>query len=100
MIKDIKRMDLYRIVVDCADRNAIATAIKDVLNLEPSSETSDGNIEVLPIDNQVQCIFETHGGVWPDTHPIYFHKRFGKRVKMEIVWFRFVESVKKNERTK
>jgi len=95
MIHDIKKMDLYRIILDEITIDSVTTAIRDVLEFIPVVKegvisTLNGNIESINIAEQVECTLEAHHGSWPDSHPIYFSKKSDSGMKMEISWFRFV----------
>jgi hypothetical protein len=95
MIYDVKKMDLYRIIVDEINIDTISSAIRGVMGFIPTlnaDETSliNGNIESINISEQVECTLEAHHGTWPDYHPVYFSKRCDNEIKMEIAWFRFV----------
>lgn len=98
---DCKKMDMYRIATDSTDVNNVARIIREVLELKPGySEEAGytklhGNIETMPVDEQIEAVMEMHDGHVPDMFQVWFSVSSAKTVKMETAWFRIVKKRKK-----
>lgn len=95
MVYNIKRMDMFRVVVDEMNLESISSAIQETLQLSTPSDDetilSGGNIESMPIVEQVECVLSAHNDNWPQVQSVYYSKHDGQRLKMEIAWFRIIK---------
>lgn len=90
---DIKKMEMYRIIVHNLNNDSIVSGIIEALDLRSHTDEDailNGlNIESMPIREQVECIFSD--GESPEIFPIYFSKMIDGTIRMSNAWFRFVE---------